>query len=309
MKKNMRRREMLKTMLAAVVGLGTRRMTFSADGAVAKISGKADSMPMRSLGRTGYRTPLFSLGGESTVQRRDRREAAEEIINRALDAGVNYIDTSYIYGRGGSEENIGHVMATRRSEVFLATKTRRRDYEGALSECETSLRRLQTDRIDLYQHHALRTEEELDRIMASDGALRAFLRLRDEGAIRFLGVTSHSPRTLSVALDRYPYDCALITLNAAGMSMTDRGHMDEFLIKAAERGTGVIAMKVINKGALLHRGISMEQAFAYTLSFRVATAVIGITDARQIDENTAIARRFAPLSGAERRHLERMVAA
>ena len=107
-------------------------------------------MPKRTLGRTGFQVGLFSLGGEATVQIRERRDKAVEIIHRALDLGVNYIDTAPTYGGGGSEENIGEVMRSRREEVFLASKTGNRTYDGTMRLIEQSLERLQTDYLDLY---------------------------------------------------------------------------------------------------------------------------------------------------------------
>ena len=105
--------------------------------------------------------------------------------------GVNYIDTSAMYGGGLSEQRIGRVMRTRRNEVFLATKTHDRTYDGTLRLAEQSLKRLQTDHIDLYQIHNIRLHEDLDTVFSKNGAIHAMERLRDEGVIRFIGITGH----------------------------------------------------------------------------------------------------------------------
>ena len=109
----------------------------------------------RPLGKTGFQTTLYGLGGLYTVSKHDRHDEAVEIINRAIDLGVNYIDTSARYGGGASELNIGTVMKERRDEVFLATKSDDYTYDGTMALVRQSLRRLQTDHIDLYQHHQL----------------------------------------------------------------------------------------------------------------------------------------------------------
>ena len=112
-------------------------------------------LPTRPLGKTGVEVSIYGLGGLYTVSKHDLRDEAVEIINRAIDLGVNYIDTSARYGAGASELNIGMVMKERRDEVFLATKSHDDTYDGTMALISQSLRRLQTDHIDLYQHHQI----------------------------------------------------------------------------------------------------------------------------------------------------------
>ncbi len=308
MKKEMNRREMLKLLLASGVGLGASAMSnFIPVGKLTATPNISGSMPMRRLGKTGYNVGLFSLGGESTVEQRHQKQKAVEIINKALDLGVNYIDTSHIYGRGGSEENIGEVMAGRRKEVFLATKTGAEDYDGAMRQFETSLERLQTDYIDLYQHHHVVRDNSLARILSDDGALKAFRKLQDEGVVRHLGITSHSPRILRNALQEYDYECALITLNPAGISMNDSEYLDEFFSIAKQKDVGVIGMKVFGKGRIFRRDINMQQAFGYTLSHPVATAIIGITELEQVEKNLELAKNFEPFTESQLSEIKKMV--
>jgi aryl-alcohol dehydrogenase-like predicted oxidoreductase len=129
-------------------------------------------MPERPLGRTGHNVRLFSLGGQATLEKPGTRDESIAIINRAIDLGVNYLDTAR-YGNGISQTYIGEVMKTRRKEVFLATKTRDRTRDGSLKLLEESLRLLQTDRIDLWQLHNITEIKELDQIFAKDGAIEA----------------------------------------------------------------------------------------------------------------------------------------
>ncbi len=256
-------------------------------------------IPKRPLGRTGHQVTIYSLGGLFTVARHDRHDQAVEIINQALDLGVNYIDTSALYGNGASELNIGTVMEERRDEVFLASKSHDYTYDGTMALVEQSLRRLQTDYLDLYQHHFVGELGQLEQLQQRHSARQAFERLRDEGVIRYIGVTGHSSQVLADALEDYPYDCALITLNAAQEVMDDPEHLDRFFRLAEEKDVGVIAMKVVERGALIERGLSIQQLLPYVLSYPVATAVVGITDIAHLEENVRIASVFEPLSEEE----------
>lgn len=297
---------MLKTTLAAAagctlggaLGLGGLSNAFAA-------AGGAPAIPTRRLGKTGLDVPIFSLGGQSTIEQPGKRGEAVAIIQRALDLGLNYIDTSHIYGNGVSESHIGEVMKTRRGEVFLATKSREFSYDGAMRMIEGSLQRLQTDHVDLYQHHNVSTDAALDEVLAHDGARKAFEKLHTEGVVRHLGISGHSSRVLKRAIESVDMDCVLITVNPAHIAMTDPDHLDDFMTTAVDKRVGVIAMKVTGRNQLLRRHpITMEQAMRYTLSFPVATAIIGITEVGQLDENFRIARQFRPMTDAEMAELE-----
>ena len=257
-------------------------------------------IPRRKLGKTGYKTGIFSLGGEAAVEQSSRPEQAQKIVNRALDLGVNYIDTAPSYGRGGSETNIGAVMKERREEVFLATKTHDRTYSGTLRLFERSLERLNTDYIDLYQIHSIRTESDLKRIFSSTGTLKAMEKLKEEGTIKNIGITGHySPEILLKAIKSYDFDCLLMTLNGGDIHYRPFGK--EILSTAVEKKLGIIAMKVAAKGRIFKQGgiTSMKQALGYTLTFPVSTAIVGISSISELEENVEIAKNFKPFSDDE----------
>ena len=256
-------------------------------------------IPKRPLGKTGYQVTIYGLGGLFTTSMHDRHDEAVEIVNRAIDLGVNYIDTSALYGNGASELNIGTVMRERRDEVFLASKSHDYTYDGTMALVEQSLRRLQTDYLDLYQHHFLGRRGQLEQLQQENSARQAFERLREEGVIRHIGVTGHSSRVLADALNEYPYDCALITLNAAREVMDDPEDLDRFFRLAQEKEVGVIAMKVVSRGALIERGLGIRQLLPYVLSYPVSTAVVGISDVSHLEENVRIASAFEQLSEEE----------
>ena len=232
------RRTFVKGSLAASTALGLA--SGSAFGGVAAQGTEPSKtpLPQRTLGKTGRQVSIYGLGGLFTVSMHDRHDEAVEIVNRAIDLGVNYIDTSAWYGTGASELNIGTVMKKRRSEVFLASKSHDYTYDGTMALFDQTLKRLQTDHLDLYQHHMLGGFAKLEQLHQKHTAREAFEKLRDKGAIRYIGVTSHSSRVLADALEDYPYDCALITLNAAGAVMDDPEDLDRFFRVAKAREVG-----------------------------------------------------------------------
>jgi aryl-alcohol dehydrogenase-like predicted oxidoreductase len=263
----------------------------------------AGTLPTRVLGKTGVPITILGLGGLYTTSMASRRDEAVQIVNRAVDIGINYIDTSAVYGEGGSETNIGYVMKERRNEVFLATKSQDYTYDGTMRLLEQSLMRLQTDHLDLYQHHNLNSQT-LQQLRGRNSARAAFEKLRNDGTVRFIGVTSHSSRVLADALEDYPYDCALITLNAAREIMDDPDHLDRFFRIAREKQVGVIAMKVVSLGNLINRGFNIRQLLPYALSYPDSTAIIGISNIPVLEENVRAAKEFKPMSEQEMRNLE-----
>ena len=294
------RRAFVKGSLVASTGVGLIASggIFAGASAQPAESPKA-TLPQRPLGKTGRQVSIYGLGGLFTVSMHDRHDEAVEIVNRAIDLGVNYIDTSAWYGTGASELNIGTVMKKRRNEVFLASKCHDYTYDGTMALFDQSLKRLQTDHIDLYQHHMLGRFAKLEQLQQKHGARQAFERLRDQGAIRHIGVTGHSSRVLADALEDYPYDCALITLNAAGAVMDDPEDLDRFFRVAKAKEVGVIAMKVVERGALIKRGLDIRRLLHYVLSYPVSTAIVGISAVSHLEENVRVARAFEPLGEKE----------
>ena len=262
-------------------------------------------MQKRKLGKTGYLVSIFSLGGESAVERSNHPAEAEAIVNRALDLGVNYIDTAPAYGMGGSESNIGRVMTYRRKEVFLTTKTGERSYDGTMRQVEKSLARLKTDYLDLYQLHDMQIREDLKQVLAEGGAIKALEQLKSEKVILNMGITGHKdPALLLQAIKEYSFDCLLFSLNAGDPHY--RSFKQELLPEALRQNLGVIAMKVTAVGRIFRKeGIAtMEQAFGYTLTNPVSTAIIGISTMAELEENVRIAKDFKPFTEEEINHLE-----
>ncbi len=274
---------------------------------------KKGVLPKRPLGKTGHMVGIFSLGGQATIETPGKEEESIEIINRALDLGVNYIDTSAYYGRatenqdqlamqGTSERYIGKVLKHRRKEVFIATKSHDRSYDGAMRHLEKSLKNLQTDQIDLWQIHNVRAKEidTLDKIFADDGVLKAMQKAKDEKIIEFIGITGHEdPVVMHKLLERYPFDSALVAINAA-----DKHHnpfIEKFLPTAVEKEIGIVGMKIPARDRIFSHGgiISMKEAIDYVLTLPVSTIIVGIDKIPELEENIRIAQEFKPLTADE----------
>ncbi len=177
-----------------------------------------NAMPTRNLGKTGYKVGIFSLGGQAALEQANNFDVAVPIIERALDLGVNYIDTSSIYGgpERWSEQYVGKVMAHRRDQAFLATKTKERTRDGSMRMIEKSLQLLQTDHVDLWQLHDIGTMTDVNEVFAKGGAMEALLEMKEQKVVRFLGLTGHyRPDALMEGIHRYPFDTILMAMNAA----------------------------------------------------------------------------------------------
>jgi aryl-alcohol dehydrogenase-like predicted oxidoreductase len=278
------------------------------------------AMPTRNLGKTGYKVGIFSLGGQASLEKPNQWDAAVPIIERALDLGVNYIDTSSIYGgpERWSEQYVGKVMAHRRNEAFLATKTKERTRDGSMRMIEKSLELLKTDHVDLWQLHDVGIPKNVDDIFGKGGAMEALLEMKDQKVVRHLGITGHfRPDALMECIHRYPFDTILMAINAA-----DPHHFSfnaELLPLAVEKQMGIIGMKIPGRGRLLSSWtpppleqqkhswegmvlaptpgtLTMREAVFYALSRPVSTIIVGCDTIAQLEENVQHAREFTPLS-------------
>jgi len=290
------------------------------------------AMPTRNLGKTGYKVGIFSLGGQAALEKANNFEIAVPIIERALDLGVNYIDTSSIYGgpERWSEQYVGRVMKTRRKDAFLATKTKERTRDGSLRMIERSLTLLNTDHVDLWQLHDVGLPEDVSAVFGKGGAMEALLQMQEQKVVRFLGVTGHyRPEALIDAVNRHPFDTILMALNAADTHI--HSFTDQLLPLAVEKQMGIIGMKVPARGRLLstwapppleqqqhswegsaiatRSGVmNMSQAMHFTLSHPVSTVIVGCDSIAQLEENVQIARDFTPLSQSQMAALNQLAA-
>jgi len=283
-------------------------------------SATTNAMPTRNLGKTGYKVGIFSLGGQASLEKPNNEAVAVPIIEKALDLGVNYIDTSSIYGgpERWSEQYVGKVMKHRRNDAFLATKTKERTRDASMRMIEKSLNLLQTDHVDLWQLHDIGTMTDINEIFGKGGAMEALLEARDQKIVRYLGITGHyRPDALIEAIHRHPFDTILMAVNAA-----DPHHYsfsEQLLPLAVEKQMGIIGMKVPARGRILSTWtpppieqqkhmwegmvlaptagtLDMRQAMYYSLSLPVSTVIIGCDTIAQLEQNVQLAREFTPLN-------------
>jgi len=286
------------------------RRTFLKSSAAAGVLGAASRlfaderpMPMRDLGRTGVKVSLAGIGTAEWGKKLADADA-DRMVARAIELGINYIDTAFSYGRGEAEAHLGRALKGRRDKVFLTTKTLPRSRRGALEELEKSLDRLATDHVDLWQFHALTTTRDTDQILRDgDGALEAGLEAKKKGLVRFLGITGHAdPEVFVDALSRHDFDTLLIPLNC--IDPHHRSFEEIALPKAVERKTGVIAMKVFCSGRLVgQRIVPAEECLRYTYGLPISTCIVGCTSVEQVELAAHVARNLVEMGDEERAKL------
>jgi predicted aldo/keto reductase-like oxidoreductase len=244
------------------------------------------------LGRTGYNATLFGLGGEGVLRTHGQTAEAVAVIEQALDIGVNYCDTAPAYA--SSMDYYGAALGPRRRQIFLASKTADRTRDGSLRILDDSLKRLRTDHLDLWQLHDLRAMSEVDTIFGKNGAIHALTLAREQGRVKFLGLTGHhDPAVLVEAMRRFDFDTVLVALNAADVHRLSFVHT--VLPEAARRGVGVIGMKVYAAGSLVRPNgpCSTDEAMHYVLSLLgVSTVIIGCRTPGEVLANARAACNF-----------------
>ena len=265
----------------------------------------AGPLPSRTLGRTGAKVSILAFGCGSRFLAYEDEEKASEALNRAIDLGITYLDTAYAYGDGKSEIRVGKVMARRRKDVWLATKIPDRTRDEFLRRLEASLKRLQTDHVDLVHIHSLRQADDLAKIEAPNGALKGLLEARDQKMARFIGMTSHTDgAVMKEAIERHDLNCVQMALNP-----TRNGRFEELALPAAnKKKLGIIAMKVTGQEFLEGEGpgkAMIDSLLRYSMSLPVTTAVIGMPRLEFLEQNVKIARGFSPLSREKMEELQR----
>lgn len=257
-------------------------------------------MEQRNFGRTGEKFAILSFGAQRIVDSRGCSEQeAIRMINYAIDNGIRYFDTAWIYSEGQSEERIGKVARQRRAEMWIATKVWARDRKGAGTQLKESLKRLQTDHVDEWRMHNVWSIEELDKITGPDGSLETAIQAREEGLVRYISISGHSnPRVQVEALQRFPFDSVLCSTSVLDHFILS--FSEELLPVARARGVAIAGMKIMGLGALAH---IYEKALRYAFGLALDTAVVGMESLEQLKKNLAVAVAYKPLTDEERLEL------
>ena len=293
-KKDVSRRKFIKTTGALSAGV-----ILAPSVACSASPYDAKGLPTTILGKTGVRIPKMILGLGSRFMAVSE-EKGLEILETALNKGLYYWDTAAIYKNDNefSEERIGKILKSVRERVFLSTKVSDRTADEAKRTVETSLKRLQTDYINLYQIHSITNEDEVKKFGDKNGVLPVLKKFQEEGVIRHIGFTGHtSASAMKLAAEMYDFDTMLIAMNH--QQNGNEPFEEQPVPYAAGKGMGVLAMKVIRPRETV-TSISTEDLIKYALSLKgITAAVIGTDSVEVLNKNIEIVKTFEPL-GDER---------
>jgi predicted aldo/keto reductase-like oxidoreductase len=232
----MKRRDFVK-----VAGATPLLAYFPPDLSVIGREFRKGKLEKRTLGRTGEKLSILGFGGVVVMDATS--EEASQRVSQAIDYGVNYFDVAPSYGN--AEIKLGPALKPYRKNVFLACKTQGRTKEAAAKELEQSLKNLETDYFDLYQHHAVTKIEDVDTILGPGGAMEAFLEAKKAGKIRYIGFSAHSVEAALKLMDGYDFDTILFPVNFTTWNAGNFG--PQVLEKAQQKGMGILALKAMAK--------------------------------------------------------------
>jgi predicted aldo/keto reductase-like oxidoreductase len=308
----MKRREFLKTMTitAGVPAAADFLQSISVASAAAPDEPTKSSdtvrgdMRYRRLGRTGEQVSLIGLGGYHIGVPQDEQEGIR-IIRSAIDHGINFMDNSWDYHNGGSEIRMGKALRDGyRNKVFLMTKIDGRTRQAAARQLDESLKRLQTDHLDLLQHHEIIRLEDPDRIFASDGAMEAVLAAKQAGKVRYIGFTGHKDplvhlRMLEVAAKHhFHFDAVQMPLNV--MDAHFRSFAQHVLPVLVKEEIGVLGMKPLASGLILKSKTATPiECLHYAMSLPTSTVITGIDSMEILKQALEAVRTFQPMTSGQ----------
>jgi uncharacterized protein len=261
-------------------------------------------MIYRTLGRTGERVSAIGMGGFHLGHPKLSDEESVKLIRAAIDGGINFMDNSWDYNNGDSETRMGKALKNGyRQKVFLMTKLDGRTRQEAARQLDESLRRLDTDHLDLIQHHEVIRFEDPDRIFSEGGAQEAVVEAKKAGKVRYIGFTGHKdPRIhlymLEVAEKQgFHFDSVQMPLNVMDAHFRSFAHL--VLPELVKRQIGVLAMKTMGGGVILKSGVvSPEECLHYAMNLPTSVVITGINKPAILDQAIEAAQNFKPKSAA-----------
>ena len=297
MKKDVTRRDFIKGTMAA-------GLTIAGGGLISSCSSyKAKGLATAVLGKTGVEIPRIALGLGSRWCAVDDEDTALEILTHALDKGLYYWDTaaSYVNQQNGviSEERIGKILKDRRKEIFISTKIQERDPDKAKKQIEESLKRLQTDQLDMLKVHNVRGGDDLESLKGEGKLIDIVHRMKEEGLTRFIGFSGHTQAAaLKYAAENYSFDSMLMALNHYN-AQDGYKRQEQAIPAAAAKGMGVMIMKVI-RPIENDKSLNPIDLIRYALSIEgVSGTVLGTDSKEVVDANVALLKNFKPMTKEE----------
>jgi uncharacterized protein len=286
------RRDFIRTLMAGVA-LGPVMMGMQKNN--------AGRIPTRPLGKTGEQVSIISMGGWDSVANKSEEEAIR-LMHEALERGITFWDNSQDYHNGRAEEVMGKALESgnRRDKVFLMTKVCARDYAGAKKQLEQSLRRLRTDRLDLWQFHSIQYEGDRQRIFdPENGGLRAAIEARKEGKVRYIGFTGHRHPDIHLDMMNQGFEWDTVQLPLNVLDAHYNSFQNKVLTVANDRKMGTIGMKSLaaqNARIARELNISTELCIRYSLSLPVSSLCVGFQTREEMLLDASIATDFKPLT-------------
>ncbi|MDY6836748.1 MAG: aldo/keto reductase [Thermodesulfobacteriota bacterium] len=265
------------------------------------------AMPMRPFGVTGQKVTAIGLGGEGILRTYGKIDQARTVIQEAIAQGITYFDSAHVYA--DSEVYYGSVwreFPDERTRIFQASKSASRDRQGALRDLESTLDRLGTSYLDLWQIHDLRTDEDLNVISGPGGALEAFVEAKASGKVRFIGVTGHhDPAVLTRAVIEWPVDTVMMPVNPVEVVLG--GFLTSTFPAAQKKGRAVIAMKVLGASYYIHPQLETtpEELIRCALSYDTTVVIVGCSTIEEVKTLAQAGRKEEPLSAKEKSDLAR----
>lgn len=260
------------------------------------------AIPRKPLGKTGIEVSAIGVGGFHLGVPREA-SVADQIVAKAIDAGVNFFDNAWEYHKGESEMRLGKALKGKRDQVILMTKvcTHGRGKDVAMGMLEDSLRRLQTDHLDIWQIHEVVYWNDPDLIFAPGGVAEALALAKQQGKVRFVGFTGHKDPAIHLKMlaHDFPFDTVQMPLNC--FDATFRSFETQVMPEAIRRGMAVLGMKSLGgSGEMVTSGtITPEEGLRYAMSLPAATTISGMDSLEVLEQNLAVARNFRPMNAQE----------
>jgi len=297
----MQRRVFLKTTAIAALPASLYGAAATEALPAAKTQGGPGEMKYRILGKTGKRISLLGLGGYHIGVPQDEA-ASIALIRRAIDSGINFMDNCWDYHNGMSEIRMGKALQDGyRDKVYLMTKIDGRTKAAAKQQLDQSLQRLQTDHIDLVQHHEIIRMEDPDRIFAESGANEALVEAREAGKISHIGFTGHKDplvhlRMLDVAREKgFAFDTVQMPLNVLDAHFRSFG--EKVLPVLLKEDIGVLGMKSMASGhALATKTVTPQECLQYAMTLPTSVVISGMESDDILNQNLEVVRNFQPLN-------------
>ncbi|MDD2380574.1 MAG: aldo/keto reductase [Mariniphaga sp.] len=298
LKNRLTRRTFIKGTIGAGVALSSVNLLSGCAGYDAK------GLPTAMLGSTGVRIPRMALGLGSRFCNIDKEDEALEMLSYALDNGLYYWDTAHTYvnTKNGviSEERLGKIVKERRDEIFLSTKISARNPDQAMKEIEGSLKRLQTDHLDILKIHSIESQEDIDEMSQKGHLIDILQKMKDEGVARFIGFSGHGNAGAMTAMaQRGDFDSMLIAMNHWNRKANPQQRQEQAIPKALEKGMGVMLMKAVRPRETV-KELKTTDLIKFALSVPGPNGVVvGVDSLEVVKSNLEILRNFTPMDNEQ----------